>query len=171
MFYPTLRAEWLRGLEGIGRPRQRVGKNVELGQVMVYGRGAARAPREWKHPVLKARRGASSLLPQRTPSTVMTRGCVAVAEGHEPPAQRGSGPGNALPAGPVGRPVTDSVIAVAETDVAEGAPPCPTAHPRLALLALATGGFAIGTTEFVTMGLLPEAVSYTHLTLPTTERV
>lgn len=31
-----------------------------------------------------------------------------------------------------------------------------TAHVTLALLALAMGGFAIGTTEFVTMGLLPE---------------
>ena len=62
-------------------------------------------------------------------------------------------------------------------------------YPRagLAILALALGGFAIGTTEFVTMGLLPQIarglgisipsaghavsayapVSYTHLTLPT----
>src|SRR3954451_11403390 len=31
-----------------------------------------------------------------------------------------------------------------------------TPHVDLALLALATGGFAIGTTEFVTMGLLPD---------------
>ena len=31
-----------------------------------------------------------------------------------------------------------------------------TAHVALALLALAMGGFAIGTTEFVTMGLLPD---------------
>src|SRR5438128_1147078 len=29
-------------------------------------------------------------------------------------------------------------------------------HVALAILALATGGFAIGTTEFVTMGLLPQ---------------
>jgi DHA1 family inner membrane transport protein len=29
-------------------------------------------------------------------------------------------------------------------------------HVNLALSALATGGFAIGTTEFVTMGLLPQ---------------
>ena len=29
-------------------------------------------------------------------------------------------------------------------------------HVNLAILALAIGGFAIGTTEFVTMGLLPQ---------------
>ena len=37
----------------------------------------------------------------------------------------------------------------------------------LSLLILALSAFAIGTTEFVIMG----PVSYTHLTLPTTERV
>ena len=53
------------------------------------------------------------------------------------------------------------------TDAAPSAQPAPQtvedltpvvrpAHTRLALLALAIGGFAIGTTEFVTMGLLPE---------------
>ena len=86
-------------------------------------------------------------------------------------APAGSGPGNAVPAGPVGRPVTDSVIVVAEADVEEGAPPCPAAHPRLALLALATGGFAIGTTEFVTMGLLPEVAHGVGITIPTAGHV
>ncbi len=43
------------------------------------------------------------------------------------------------------------------------------ATPRvgLALLALATGGFAIGTTEFVTMGLLPEVAAGTGTDIPT----
>ena len=65
--------------------------------------------------------------------------------------------------------------------------PVSTQHrPALVLLALAVGSFAIGTTEFATMSLLPYfsqslgidaptaghvisayAVSYTHLTLPT----
>lgn len=39
-------------------------------------------------------------------------------------------------------------------------------HTSLALLALATGGFAIGTTEFVTMGLLPEIATGVHVTIP-----
>jgi DHA1 family inner membrane transport protein len=37
----------------------------------------------------------------------------------------------------------------------------------LALLALATGGFAIGTTEFVSMGLLPEIAAGTGTDIPT----
>ena len=37
----------------------------------------------------------------------------------------------------------------------------------LALLALATGGFAIGTTEFVTMGLLPQVAAGTGTDIPT----
>ncbi|HEV7171941.1 MAG TPA: MFS transporter [Pedococcus sp.] len=37
----------------------------------------------------------------------------------------------------------------------------------LALLALAAGGFAIGTTEFVTMGLLPEVANGVHVDIPT----
>ena len=50
----------------------------------------------------------------------------------------------------------------------------------IVMVAMALGAFAIGTTEFVSMGLLPliaddfgisEAVSYTHLTLPTILRV
>jgi DHA1 family inner membrane transport protein len=41
------------------------------------------------------------------------------------------------------------------TDAATIVPPAPTAHPGLVLTALAVGGFAIGTTEFATMSLLP----------------
>ncbi len=41
------------------------------------------------------------------------------------------------------------------------------AHTRLALLALAIGGFAIGTTEFVTMGLLPEIAQGVGISIPT----
>ena len=39
-------------------------------------------------------------------------------------------------------------------------------HVGLALLALATGGFAIGTTEFVTMGLLPEIARGVDVSIP-----
>jgi MFS transporter, DHA1 family, inner membrane transport protein len=40
-------------------------------------------------------------------------------------------------------------------------------HVGLALLALSTGGFAIGTTEFVTMGLLPQIADGVHIDIPT----
>src|SRR4051812_21037715 len=40
-------------------------------------------------------------------------------------------------------------------------------HVGLALFALATGGFAIGTTEFVTMGLLPQIADGVHISIPT----
>ncbi|HEY6932317.1 MAG TPA: MFS transporter, partial [Marmoricola sp.] len=39
-------------------------------------------------------------------------------------------------------------------------------HVGLAILALATGGFAIGTTEFVTMGLLPQIARGVHVSIP-----
>ena len=42
------------------------------------------------------------------------------------------------------------------TAPARTAPDAAAAHYRFAVLALALGGFAIGTTEFVTMGLLPQ---------------
>lgn len=45
----------------------------------------------------------------------------------------------------------------------------PTPGPRrvaLAILALATGGFAIGTTEFVTMGVLPEIAAGVGVSIP-----
>jgi len=46
-----------------------------------------------------------------------------------------------------------------------------TTHLTLALLALATGGFAIGTTEFVTMGLLPDIADGIHQSIPTTGHI
>ncbi len=42
----------------------------------------------------------------------------------------------------------------------------PARHLGLAVLALATGGFAIGTTEFVTMGLLPEISDGVGVSIP-----
>lgn len=39
-------------------------------------------------------------------------------------------------------------------------------HTTLAMLALALGGFAIGTTEFVTMGLLPQIAAGVDVTIP-----
>ena len=46
------------------------------------------------------------------------------------------------------------------------APTVPTAHFRLAVLALAVGGFAIGTTEFVTMGLIREVADGVDISIP-----
>ena len=40
------------------------------------------------------------------------------------------------------------------------------AHPGWAILALAMGGFAIGTTEFVTMGVLPEIAAGVGVSIP-----
>src|SRR6187549_667102 len=40
-------------------------------------------------------------------------------------------------------------------------------HFGLAVVALAMGGFAIGTTEFVTMGLLPQISSGVDVSIPT----
>ncbi|WP_369818925.1 MFS transporter [Phycicoccus sp. Soil748] len=51
------------------------------------------------------------------------------------------------------------------------APAVRPAHTRLALLALAIGGFAIGTTEFVTMGLLPEVARGVGISIPTAGHV
>jgi DHA1 family inner membrane transport protein len=42
---------------------------------------------------------------------------------------------------------------VADTDLVDVEAPVSCRHVNLAILALAIGGFAIGTTEFVTMGL------------------
>jgi DHA1 family inner membrane transport protein len=49
---------------------------------------------------------------------------------------------------------------------APSAPPRAT-HAGLALLALAMGGFAIGTTEFMTMGLLPQIAEGVDISIPT----
>lgn len=47
----------------------------------------------------------------------------------------------------------------------------PAAHFGLAVLALAVGGFAIGTTEFVTMGVLPQVADGVHVDIPTAGRL
>ena len=46
-------------------------------------------------------------------------------------------------------------------------PPLPTRTAVLAIVALALGGFAIGTTEFVTMGLLPDIADGVDASIPT----
>ncbi|MGH3458041.1 MFS transporter [Aeromicrobium sp.] len=46
-----------------------------------------------------------------------------------------------------------------------------TSHVGLAILALALGGFAIGTTEFVTMGLLPDIADGIDESIPTTGHI
>ena len=50
---------------------------------------------------------------------------------------------------------------------ATAAPPLPTRTAVLAIVALALGGFAIGTTEFVTMGLLPDIADGVDASIPT----
>ncbi|WP_121258225.1 MFS transporter [Nocardioides ferulae] len=45
--------------------------------------------------------------------------------------------------------------------------PEPADHAGLAILALSVGGFAIGTTEFVTMGLLPQIAEGVDISIPT----
>ncbi|MEO5711081.1 MAG: MFS transporter [Nocardioidaceae bacterium] len=49
--------------------------------------------------------------------------------------------------------------------------PTRTPHVTVALIALATGGFAIGTTEFVTMGLLPDIADGIGESIPTTGHI
>jgi DHA1 family inner membrane transport protein len=57
---------------------------------------------------------------------------------------------------------------VTMTDTAAAPAPTTSArHFRLAVLALAMGGFAIGTTEFVTMGLLPQIAEGVGVSIPT----
>ena len=54
------------------------------------------------------------------------------------------------------------------------APPAPrtrATHFGLAVLALAMGGFAIGTTEFVSMGLLPQIADGVHVSIPSAGHV
>jgi len=51
------------------------------------------------------------------------------------------------------------------------APAVHTAHFALAVFALAMGGFAIGTTEFVTMGLLPEIADGVGVSIPSAGHV
>jgi MFS transporter, DHA1 family, inner membrane transport protein len=53
----------------------------------------------------------------------------------------------------------------------EAAPDVSTHRPALAILALAVGGFTIGTTEFVTMGVLPEIAGGIGVSVPTAGHV
>jgi len=55
--------------------------------------------------------------------------------------------------------------------IVETVPRVRTPHVTLALIALALGGFAIGTTEFVTMGLLPEIATGIGEDIPTTGHI
>src|SRR4051812_19308777 len=49
--------------------------------------------------------------------------------------------------------------------------PAPARHLALAVVALAVGGFAIGTTEFVTMGVLPQVAEGVGVSIPAAGRV
>ncbi len=53
-----------------------------------------------------------------------------------------------------------------EDRVGQPTPPTASRHVGLALLALAMGGFAIGTTEFVSMGLLPQLAAGVGVSIP-----
>jgi DHA1 family inner membrane transport protein len=57
--------------------------------------------------------------------------------------------------------------AAADTPADLEAPSVTARHFGLAVVALAMGGFAIGTTEFVTMGLLPQIASGVDVSIPT----
>ncbi|MCW2983810.1 MAG: major facilitator superfamily 1, partial [Conexibacter sp.] len=63
-----------------------------------------------------------------------------------------------------------SPVAPAHADPRSPAP-APPPPLRLALLALALGGFAIGTTEFVAMGLLPQIADGVAISIPTAGHV
>jgi len=65
--------------------------------------------------------------------------------------------------------VSSELAAPADVDLAE--PTRRAAHVGLAITALALGGFAIGTTEFVTMGLLPEIADGIGESIPTTGHI
>ena len=55
---------------------------------------------------------------------------------------------------------------VQDIDLVDVEVPASNQHVNLAIFALAIGGFAIGTTEFVTMGLLPQIASGVGITIP-----
>jgi DHA1 family inner membrane transport protein len=61
--------------------------------------------------------------------------------------------------------VTEASI-VQDIDLVDVEVPASNQHVNLAIFALAIGGFAIGTTEFVTMGLLPQIASGVGITIP-----
>jgi DHA1 family inner membrane transport protein len=60
---------------------------------------------------------------------------------------------------------------LAEPRTRSSAPSPPAPSLRAALLALALGGFAIGTTEFVAMGLLPQIADGVDISIPTAGHV
>jgi DHA1 family inner membrane transport protein len=57
-------------------------------------------------------------------------------------------------------------VTSAPTTAPAATAPAATRHYRFAVLALALGGFAIGTTEFVTMGLLPQIADGVGISIP-----
>ena len=63
--------------------------------------------------------------------------------------------------------MTSTAPTVPSTD----APAARAGHLRLAVLALAMGGFAIGTTEFVTMGLIREIAAGVDVSIPSAGHV
>ena len=66
---------------------------------------------------------------------------------------------------------TDPTLATPETGGRPGVDPARSRHVGLALVALAMGGFAIGTTEFVSMGLLPQLAAGVGVSIPTAGHV
>jgi DHA1 family inner membrane transport protein len=74
--------------------------------------------------------------------------------------------GNVVVARPRCSGVTDATLSSQPTELS-AEPTIRSRHTNLALLALAVGGFAIGTTEFVTMGLLPEVAAGVDIDIPT----
>ena len=81
------------------------------------------------------------------------------------PAAGGAPWGNARPPTFRCTAVTDATLSSQTPDLDQ--PTVRPTHVNLALLALAVGGFAIGTTEFVTMGLLPEVAAGVGIDIPT----
>src|SRR3954468_13680953 len=68
-------------------------------------------------------------------------------------------------------PATQSVGQSVGDEQAEIGPVVQARHYALAVFALAVGGFAIGTTEFVTMGVLPQLAEGVDVSIPVAGRV
>src|SRR5687768_3179344 len=68
--------------------------------------------------------------------------------------------------GPTFEPLMSATAAVRPDETTSRA-----AHFGLAVMALAMGGFAIGTAEFVTMGLLPQIADGVSVSIPTSGHV
>jgi DHA1 family inner membrane transport protein len=66
---------------------------------------------------------------------------------------------------PITQPLSDTA------DTTEVGPAVQARHFGLAMIALAVGGFAIGTTEFVTMGVLPQLADGVGVSIPVAGRV